>query len=101
MGLLNRRKINFEWPFVISFLSDKLLLVQFTVKDGGHHDMVICGEEWMMEMQASDIVGAQVQILLCLAWLLSIHKSQGQTIPYVQVDLRQVFEKDDIFGKPL
>ncbi|KAF8951282.1 hypothetical protein BGZ52_012666 [Haplosporangium bisporale] len=41
---------------------------------------IICKEEWVMEMQAGEIVGAYVQILLCLAWTLRIHKSKGQNL---------------------
>ena len=33
------------------------------------------------------------QVPLVIAWAMSIHKSQGQMIEQVKIDLRSVFEK--------
>ncbi|GAN09656.1 DNA repair and recombination protein pif1 [Mucor ambiguus] len=37
-------------------------------------------------------VATRLQIPLILAWALSIHKSQGQTIEYLRIDLRNSFD---------
>ena len=69
---------NVKWPLV-KFADGMELLcapVDFTVEG-------LCG----------NIEALRMQVPLILAWALSIHKSQGQTLSRVRVDLGCVFEK--------
>lgn len=61
------------------------------------------GSEYLIEPHAWDleengkVVASRVQIPLMLAWAMSIHKSQGQTIQRLRVDLHKVFEKGQAY----
>ena len=67
-----------KWP-VVEFLSGRKRLVP-------PHEFTIENADGMMQALRS-------QVPLILAWAISIHKSQGQTLQRVRVNLGRVFEK--------
>ncbi|GJJ78194.1 ATP-dependent DNA helicase PIF1 [Entomortierella parvispora] len=71
--------------------------VKFVLEGGEEQHMIVGREEWSMELPDGKVVARRIQIPLCLAWSLSIHKAQGQTLPKVRVDLTKVFEKGQAY----
>jgi len=72
-------------------------MVRFPLADGTTRDMLCQPEEWKTESQQGEIVAKRVQVPLILAWALSIHKAQGQTLSRVKVDLGKVFERGQAY----
>lgn len=71
-----------------------LPIVTFIVKIGGKEVTKVVEVEpstWDLQ-QGNRVVASRVQIPLMLAWAISIHKSQGMTIPYLNVSFRGMFE---------
>jgi ATP-dependent DNA helicase PIF1 len=76
----------------------KLLpLVQFSVADGTSRQLLVQPEEWKIELPSGEVQARRQQLPLILAWALSIHKAQGQTLERVKIDLKKVFEKGQAY----
>ncbi|KAG9324609.1 hypothetical protein KVV02_004103 [Mortierella alpina] len=59
---------------------------------GEEDDLVIRPEEWRLELPDGEVLGSRIQVPLILSWAMSIHKSQGQTIERLKVDMGKIFE---------
>lgn len=77
--------------------SQKWPLVRFQIADGTSRDLLCQRESWKIELPNGEIQASRAQIPLILAWALSIHKAQGQTLERVKVDLGKIFEKGQAY----
>jgi ATP-dependent DNA helicase PIF1 len=74
-----------------------LPVVRFAIADGTTRDLLCQPEAWKVELPNGEVQASRSQIPLILAWALSIHKAQGQTLERVKVDLGRVFEKGQAY----
>lgn len=72
-------------------------LVRFQLADGTSRDLLIQTDTWKIELPNGEVQASRTQVPLILAWALSIHKAQGQTLDRVKVDLGKVFEKGQAY----
>ena len=77
--------------------SMKWPLVRFAIADGTSRDLLCQQESWKIELPNGEVQASRSQIPLILAWALSIHKAQGQTLDRVKVDLGKIFEKGQAY----
>lgn len=100
LAAINReRKLTLLCNLEKSSKGEKLPLVRFYNPDGvTTRDVLVEPELWLIEDETSkEILVSRIQVPLMLAWALSIHKSQGQTLLKVKVDLSRVFENGQAY----
>ena len=64
---------------------------------GTTRQVLVQPEQWKIELPNGEVQASRMQLPLILAWALSIHKAQGQTLERVKVDLGKVFEKGQAY----
>lgn len=94
---LQRKKELIQQIHISSGSLRKLPLVRFKTSDMSTRAVLVEPEDWAIEDELGKPLVSRVQLPLMLAWALSIHKSQGQTLPKVKVDLKRVFEKGQAY----
>lgn len=75
----------------------QLPLVQFSLPDGTFREILMEPEDWKVELPSGEVQAQRSQLPLILAWALSIHKAQGQTLERVKIDLKKIFEKGQAY----
>lgn len=92
------RKVDFIKALHKNSSKLKYPLVRFLLPDGYNtREVLVEPEQWTIEDENENVLARRIQLPLILAWSLSIHKSQGQTLPKVKVDLKRVFEKGQAY----
>lgn len=72
-------------------------VVRFRRMDHTFRNVLLHPETFSVENIDGEVLASRTQIPLILAWALSIHKAQGQTLQYVKVDLAKTFERGQAY----
>lgn len=96
-ALKARKKLKGSAKEGAASITRKWPLVCFIQPDGTERHLLCQPEAWKIELPNGEVQAQRQQVPLILAWALSIHKAQGQTLPRVKVDLGKVFERGQAY----
>lgn len=73
--------------------SDKKAGIKYpVVRLNSGKEVIAEPEEWSIEDESGEVLASYSQVPLCLAWAITIHKSQGMTLDAAEIDLSRTFE---------
>ena len=72
-------------------------VVAFSIPGGYTKEVMVVPEAFKVELPDGEVQVSRTQLPLILSWAMSIHKSQGQTLERVKVDLGRIFEKGQAY----
>ncbi len=72
-------------------------MVRLAIPGAGSRLLHISPTAWQNIMPDGRVISQRIQIPLILAWAITIHKSQGQTIPRLIVNMSGVFENGQAY----
>lgn len=76
---------------------EALPIVRFTLSNGRMYTRVLDRMVWEVTQPNGSVLASRCQMPLILAWAVTIHKSQGQTIQRLRVYLQDVFESGQVY----
>ena len=78
---------------VTGFLNDDEFgtLPRVKLRDGD--SLIVLPETWSVDNESGKALATYEQFPLCLAWAMTVHKSQGMTLQAAEIDLSNTFEK--------
>lgn len=78
---------------VVGFISDDEFgtLPRVKLRDGD--TLIVSPETWSVDNESGKSLATYQQFPLCLAWAMTVHKSQGMTLQAAEIDLSNTFEK--------
>lgn len=77
---------------VVGFVDEQgQVLPKIKLREGMR--LIVSPETWSIDSDSGKALASYSQIPLCLAWAITVHKSQGMTLEAAEMDLSQTFEK--------
>lgn len=71
--------------------------IRWSIGKGKFYHELVLPEPFPVDLPGEPTALQRTQLPIMLCWALSIHKAQGQTIPRLKVDLKNIFEAGQVY----